>query len=408
MTDSFFLFGDYTEDKVSGVAFKNLILKKEIIQYLDQKGSATINEISSQINSSPPKTNDLVQELMEHEVLIDLGKNETTVGRRPQLYGLNSDSLYFLGVDVQNNKVEMGLLNFREELVEIDSFAFDLENNKASLHALCELINTFLDRNPSWRKKTVRVGVNLSGRVNYHTGYSHNYFNFLDQPLSKTFKQKIGIITTIENDTRARAYGEFHNLKLKGRSNILYVYADYGVGLGVMIDGQLHYGKSGYSGEFGHIPFFNNEIICRCGKKGCLETEASGRALIMDFKRKLESGSSSLVTKNKPVEKLLMEDIIQAANADDTLAIELVSIIGSKLGRAVSTLIHLYNPELIVFGGALTKTGDHFFLPLQMAINKYSIQLVRNDTALVISENRSGEGVLGACLLSKDRVLNAV
>ena len=80
------------------------------------------------------------------------------------------------------------------------------------------------------------------------------------------------------------AYGEFCCGVLTNEKNVLFVNMDYGVGLGILVDGKVYYDKSGFSGEFGNIPFFNNEIICGCGKKGCLETEASGVALLRNFK----------------------------------------------------------------------------------------------------------------------------
>jgi len=400
-------FDALSDPTITGVAFKNLILKKKIIQFLDKKGNATINEIGSRLKTSSPKVNNLIQELMESQLVADLGKVETGVGRRPQIFGLLSSSIYFLGVDVSNHKLEIGLVNFKEEMVHLDTLPFELENNQESLDRLIALLSNFMDSNSDWKGKIVRIGVNLSGRVNHNTGFSHNYFNFHPEPLSEVLREELGIITYIENDTRAKAFGEFRKKDLRDKKNVLFVNADYGIGLGVMINGQLHYGKSGYSGEFGHIPFFNNEIICRCGKKGCLETEASGRALVEDFRSALKSGSTSSLQRTMEVDRIQMEDIIQAAIEDDMLAIELIGAVGSKLGKGISTLIHLYNPELILFGGALTATGDHFFLPLQMAVNKFSLNLVKNDTALMMSEADKGTGVWGACLLAKHMLINS-
>ncbi|RAV28433.1 ROK family transcriptional regulator [Sinomicrobium soli] len=400
-------FTELSDEHLSGVTYKNLLLKKKIVRYLDHKGKTTINHISKSLNISAPKTNALLQELIDIGLVKDYGKMETGVGRKPQLFGLISDSIYFLGVNVREHHVDVGLINFNEDLICIEkNIPYELENTESSLLRLCTLINTFIDRETAWKDKIVRIEINLSGRVNHQTGYSHNYFNFHDEPLNRIIRQKTGITTFIENDTRAKAFGEFHLNRIKNRDNILYVNADYGIGLGVMIDNNLHYGKSGYSGEFGHIPFFNNEIICRCGKKGCLETEASGRALVQSFREKLQSGSTSGLQHQYTLKDIKMSHIIEAALQDDMLAIELIGAIGAKLGKAVSTLIHLYNPELILFGGALASTGDHFFLPLQMSVNKYSINLVKNDTELKLSEFGDEAGVWGSCLLAKNRLLN--
>jgi predicted NBD/HSP70 family sugar kinase len=181
---------------------------------------------------------------------------------------------------------------------------------------------------------------------------------------------------------------------------------DYGIGLGIVLDGKVYYGRSGFSGEFGHIPLFNNEIICQCGKKGCLETEASGNALIRKFKERIKKGSTSSVLKNnKSPEQIGIEDIINGANNEDTLCIELLSEIGEKLGKGLAVLINIFNPELIILGGTLSETGDYLGLPSKNALNKLSLSLVNNDTSLKMSKLGEKAGVIGACLIARSKVM---
>src|SRR5690606_1818571 len=190
--------------------------------------------------------------------------------------------------------------------------------------------------------------------------------------------------------------------------NILFLNIDHGIGLGIVIDGQLYYGKSGFSGEFGHIPFFDNEIMCHCGKKGCLETEASGAALVRMFREKLKEGSSSVLTQSMKPEEIQLEHIIDAAQNDDILAIDLVGKIGENIGRGIALLINIFNPELVIIGGALAATEDYVRLPIKSAINKYSLSMLSNATSLKLSRLGDEAGVIGACLLAWNRVLSQV
>ncbi len=175
-----------------------------------------------------------------------------------------------------------------------------------------------------------------------------------------------------------------------------------------MINSHLYYGKSGFAGEFGHIPLFNNEIICKCGKKGCLETEASGQALLRLFKEKVAQGSStSIITQQKlQIDDIILDDIIKAVQYDDVLSIELIAQIGEKLGRGIALLINIFNPELVILGGSLAATGEYIRLPILSAINKYSLSLVSSDTQLKFSKLGEKAGVMGACLLVRNRLLN--
>src|SRR5690606_22852293 len=170
--------------------------------------------------------------------------------------------------------------------------------------------------------------------------------------------------------------------------------------------GKLYYGKSGFAGEFGHIPWLQNDIICHCGKKGCLETEASGMAIVKTLIKKLEEGATSIITdKVKDHSQIKIQHIIEAALHDDMLAIDLIASAGDKIGRGIASLINLFNPELVILGGILAEADAYIRLPIKNAINKYSLNLVNTDTKLTMSELGKKAGIVGACLLVRNSVL---
>ena len=205
------------------------------------------------------------------------------------------------------------------------------------------------------------------------------------------------------------AFGECNFGEVSSEKNVLFVNIDYGIGLGILINSEIYYGKSGFSGEFGHIRFFDNEIICHCGKKGCLETEASGNALVRKFKDKIEHGSTSIIIKkNKIPDTITLTDLIQAAKNEDVLCIELLAEIGEKLGMGLAAMINVFNPELIILGGTLSETGDFIRLPIRSAINKYSLSLVNSDTELRLSKLGEKAGILGACLIARNKILSVI
>ena len=403
------LFAIFSDDNTSGVVYKNKSLKRLIINQLDKVGKTTITELSKELNISVPKITSLVIELIEDGLIKDNGKFDSTGGRRASVYGLVSDAGFFVGVDVKQYYINLGLLDFKKHLITSkEKVPFKLENTPESFDALLLIIKTFINElNPAFVKdKILGLGLNLSGRINNTTGYSYSYFYFNEEPLSVIIQKEIGIQTFIENDSRAMAYGEFCNGDSKDARNVLFVNMDYGIGLGILIDGKLYYGKSGFGGEFGHIPIFENEIICHCGKKGCLETEASGLALIRKFKIKIQQGStSSVMKKKKNLNDVTLLDIILAAKNEDTLCIELLSEIGEKIGKGIAILINIFNPELLILGGILSETGDYIRLPIRSAINKYSLSLVNTDTQLKLSKLGEKAGVIGACLIARNKVL---
>ncbi len=401
------IFGD---EATTGVAYKNRWLKRQIINFINIGGSSTITDLSLKLGSSIPKTTSLVNELMEDGLLEEHGKIDSTGGRRASVFGLVASSGFFLGVDVHRYHINIGLIDFRKDLVKMDeNLPFLLTNTPESYKELVRIVDDFVKSLGVERTQILAACFNLSGRVNTENGYSFSFFHFQEAPLSESLSRDMGIRCFVENDSRAMAFGEFFGGKPFEVNNALFLNMDYGLGLGIFADGKMYYGKSGFSGEIGHVPMFQNEIICHCGKKGCLETEASGWALVEMFREKIRQGVSSAVMKKCPdLEKVKLEDIVNGALMDDVLCIELISDLGEKLGRALAFLINVFNPEWVILGGTLSKTGDYIRLPMRSAINKYSLGLVNNDTQLRLSKIGVSAGVIGGALLARHRLMQTI
>ncbi|TCV10878.1 putative NBD/HSP70 family sugar kinase [Sphingobacterium alimentarium] len=406
MTSNF--FKHIHEANKNGVAYKNIRLKKKILAYFATRETATIAELSKEFNISIPKINESVTELIQDELVKDYGKTTSAVGRKPNTYGLVANAAYFIGVQVGVDNLSISMINMKKDIVsQKDNILYSLQNNEESLLDICKEINEFISKHSIVKEKILGVGINLTGRINYRTGYSYSYFNFYENPLSELFEQNLGIPTFLENDTKALSYAEFNSGTLADEKDALFVNVDNGIGLGILIDGKLYYGKSGFSGEFGHISIFDNDIICKCGKKGCLETEASGYALIRRVTDEINNGATSILTKKfKKTEDIKLNDIISAAKKDDNLCIESINYIGDKLGRGIASLINIFNPELIIIGGVVAKCEEYLSLPLKNAVNKYSLSSVNRDTKIILSSKSDNLASYGACLLLRDRLLN--
>lgn len=399
-------FEDLRNDAITGVAYKNLQQKKQILSRFVHTGNATIADLSREMNASVPKVGELVNELMADGLVKDYGKLEAAAGRRPNQYGLEADSVFFVGVDIKQYYVNLALGDFRNNLVRIrEKVPFHLKNTPEALDQLCDIIREFIAGSGKSKRKILGIGVNLSGRINYRSGYSYSFFHFQEDPLSKVIEQRLGISTFLENDSRAVAYGEFSSGSYNEK-HAVFLNLEHGIGMGMLSNGQLYYGKSGFAGDIGHIPIFDNDILCHCGKKGCLETEASGAALTRTFISHLREGHNSIVANRFPnFDDIQLEDILAAVQQEDTLAISLIAQTGEKLGRGIAVLINLLNPELVIIGGALATAGDYILLPMKRSVNKYALTLANNDAKLVLSRKGEQAGMAGACLLVRDRLL---
>ncbi|MDR1258775.1 MAG: ROK family transcriptional regulator [Tannerellaceae bacterium] len=387
---------------------KSTILKKKIIRYLILSGESAIADISREIEMSVPTVTRLVVELIEEGFISDLGKQSTNGGRRPNVYGINPEAGYFVGVDVSRKRVMLGTIDFNGRKLDEDQRSdYELANTEESLANLCDIIGRYVDSLPVPKDKILQVGVSLSGRISASSGYSHSFFYFGERPLSQVIEEKTGIPTTLENDSRAMAYGEYMAGVVRGEKHILFVNLNWGLGAALILDGRLYYGKSGYSGEFGHICAFDNEVICGCGKKGCIETEASGFAMQRLLVERCRQGSTTILSE-LIVEKgeVSLPEFVDAVLKEDVLAIEIVEYMGLNLGRWLAGMINVLNPELVIIGGPLSQTQDYIRLPIKSAMKKYSLNLVNQDTDLVISKLGERAGLTGICLLCRSRTLD--
>ena len=386
---------------------KSALVKKRIITHYIYNGSSTITDLSKELDLSIPTVTKFISEMCEDGYINDYGKLETSGGRHPSLYGLNPESGYFIGVDIKKFAVNIGLINFKGDMMELKmNIPYKFENTPEAMEELCRLISSFIKKTKVNTEKILNININISGRVNPESGYSFSQFNFSERPLAEVLTDKIGCQVCIDNDTRAMTYGEYLQGCVKGEKNIIFVNISWGLDIGIIIDGKIYTGKSGFSGEFGHINVFDNEILCHCGKKGCLETEASGSAIYRILQERIKKGECSILSgrANNQELPLTLDEIISAVNKEDLLCIEIVEEIGQKLGKQIAGLINIFNPELVIIGGTLSLTDDYIAQPIKTAIRKYSLNLVNQDSVITVSKLKDRAGIVGACMLARSRM----
>ncbi|MBO5708358.1 MAG: ROK family transcriptional regulator [Bacteroidales bacterium] len=398
------------ESFLNNIGGKNAILKKQIIALCVNEGDYSIADLSKELNTSIPTITKLVGELIEEGFIVDMGKQGTNGGRRPSIYGLNPSAGYFVGIDVRKDSIGIAVTDFKGQITDaVSDVQFTLLNSEISLRELCETVKDYLGKSNIPTEKVRAYGINLTGRVNHETGYCFTYFIGEDRPIGAFMEDELEAPVFVENDSRAMTYGEYICGVAGNEKNMLFINVSWGLGMGMIVDGKLSYGKSGYSGEIGHFPFMDNNQICHCGKTGCLETGASGSAIHRMFIEKLEEGRASVLAEAyRNGEKISLQDILNAVAEEDVLAIEIVEKTGATLGRAIAGLINIFNPELVVIGGIVSKAKDYLLLPVKSTIQKHSLNLVSKDTVIKFSKLGEKAGPIGACMLSRSRLLGLI
>lgn len=394
-----------TENK--GLSHKNNLIKRSIIAYMAVNGESTLAELTRELRISVPTITKLVQELVDEGIVNDLGKVETPGGRRPNVFGLTNSTIYFAGINVGRDRMTYVITDLQNNIIqEVVDDTFELSDRTQCLEKICSNIENFIDNCGIDKSKILGVGVCIVGRVNTVQGRSYKYFTNIEESLKEIIEKRIGLRVLVENDTRSRCYAEYTCGRSKEENDVIYLHLGLGVAIGIVIDGKLYYGKNGFAGEFGHIPFFDNEKICFCGKKGCLETEVSGIAIEEKMCELMKSGANTILRpKYEKKEPIHINDIIAAARNDDNLSIELIEEAGEKVGKAVAFLINIFNPETVIVGGNLAAAGDYIMLPLKSATNKYSLNLVYKDTKFRLSKMSDNAPAWGVAMLIRNQII---
>ena len=382
--------------------------KKDILALCSNKASYSVADLSRELCTSIPRVTRIVNEMIQEGYLVETGKQESATGRRPSLYGLNPAAGEFVGIDVEQDSISIAVTDFPGRLVHFSGdLPFHLEGNESSVAGFCTFVQDHLTHCGFDLNRIRSYGVDLTGRVNYRTGYSYSYFISEGRPIQSLLQAGFGKPVSVENDSRAMAYGEYMMGVSSKEGTILFLNVGWGLGMGIVMDGKLFTGKSGFSGEIGHFPMLDNNLYCRCGKIGCLETGASGSALYRLMSEKLREGCPSSLTRQYLEGKgFTLDDILQAVDREDVTAIECVEKVGATLGRALAGLINLFNPDLVVVGGRVSVTERYLMPTLKSAVNKYSLNLVNNDTVIMASRLGKEAGAIGSSLLSKSRLLD--
>ena len=223
------------------------------------------------------------------------------------------------------------------------------------------------------KNKILGIGIGMPGFVDAQHGVNYTFFQNKGA-IHEIVTAHTGIPVFVENDSSIVALAELRFGIARNRKNAMVINIGWGVGLGMIIDGELFRGENGFAGEFSHIPLFDNGKLCSCGKSGCLETETSLFVIVEKAKEGIRTGRvTSLKDLIKGTEESLEKDaetIIAYAGRGDRFAIELLSEAGYNIGRGIAILIHLLNPGLVVLSGrgALAGNGRRQFNRLLMNI----------------------------------------
>ncbi|MFD3000174.1 ROK family protein [Pontibacter toksunensis] len=383
--------------------------KIKIIKHLYVKGAKTNTELCNRFSISSPTSMGLLNELIAEGLVEKQGQGKSVGGRKPDLYGLKDNSLFVLSIEMERFKTRMAIFDNNNNIVSgTCTYPIKISKDLSAVEQLYEYASSLILASGIDTDKLVGIGISMPGLVTPKEGNNYSYLvsqyipDLLVQhttvSLQQILEKKFNKHVYLQNDVKSAALAEFRFGLAQNKKDVLVISMDWGIGLGVIMDGKLRNGSSGFAGELGHIPLVENGALCHCGKRGCLETVASGLALAQMAKEGIKAGKASILNRlsDQEIDQIEPQIIIDAANKGDQYAISILSEIGIHLGKGIAILIQLFNPELIILGGKIAEAKQFITTPIQQSVNTYCMTQLRESTTIALSKLGKDAGILGS------------
>jgi len=360
-------------------------------------------EISKITGASIPTVTKQIEDLIAAGYITEKGLAQSAIGRRPMVYSLVADKHFILSVAMDQFYTRMAIVDMNGNFVTaIKDTPLRLQDNPMALDQLVTLANEFIDQSGIKRNKIFAAGISMPGFVDVPAGNNRSFLITSGKSLRDTLTEQLNIPVFIDNDSSVIALAELKFGIGKSKSEIMVINLSWGIGLGMIICDKIYRGFKGYAGEFSHIPIFDNEMICSCGKRGCLETQASLITIENKAAEEIRKGTfTSLKLEN---DKVNISAVIAEALKGDSLSIKIISFAGYQIGRAIAILIHILNPEVIVLSGRASSAGKFWIAPIQQAINDYSIPIITEGIDITLSRMGFKAQLIGSAALAIDHL----
>lgn len=251
------------------------------------------------------------------------------------------------------------------------------------------------------------IGISVPGLVDSEEGILRLAPNFRgrDLHIAGPWQNRFGLPVYVENDANAAALGEYFFGAAKDAPNALYLGANSGIGGGILIDGHIFRGSGGFAGEIGHMTINPKGELCSCGKRGCWETLIGPRAIVERYRRLVAGGTASPLANN--LHHVTLPDMVKAAQMGDLAADAVLQEAGHHLGLGIANLINIFNPQLVILGGALGLTHEALIPMIRDTVKQNSLFPMRNSLSIVPSEYGLEDSVMGAVALVLDDLMRS-
>lgn len=397
---------------ITNISYVSKINKTKILALIRSRELISRAEIGKEMGLSLPTVSRLVDSLIHHERLVtEEGTAAPSRGRPPQLVRFAGDSNYVIGLNIGATTVSGILSNLNAEIqVELRIPSQPRDGFHTMMRRTAELIERLILESQVDSRQVLGVGIGIGGLVDPQTSrisYSA-IFDWIDVDIPAELNRYVNLPIKVDNDVRVMALGELWYGIGEKVKNFICVHVGYGIGAAYIQDGKPYFGSTGMAGEFGYITVEKDSSRADSGIRGCLQSLASGHAIAEKAQEALSENPDSLLHSlcGGDLSNITAKNVADAAIQGDALSKEILAQAAEYLGIGIANLVNLLNPQAIVIGGGVSRTGDDFIDCVRKAVYPRVLPGLTNKLIIQPSAHGNRSKVLGAIALALNEVLS--
>jgi predicted NBD/HSP70 family sugar kinase len=390
-------FGAQTDEVTSLLRIVNMVRTGE---------AATRPEIGRVTGLGRGVVTQRVDQAIDMGFLADGEFGPSSGGRAPRTLRFRSEQGRIVVCALGALHIRVGIASLDGDIVEHAHRAWDIARGPAeTIDTALEMLDELLARHedvPVWG-----VAVGIPGPVDFESGRPvappiMPGWNGFD--VRRRFEQRFDAPTWVDNDVNLLAFSERAHRHEEGL-DLIFCKVGSGIGAGLLSRGRIHRGANGAAGDIGHVRVRDSEAVCRCGKIGCLEAEAGGWALVRDAERAVADGAGGALARVVEAGEHITPEAISLAAVDgDALAISLIQRSARLVGESIAALVNMFNPAVIVVGGAVSAAGEVFLAEVRQRVYELSLPLATRDLSIVRSHGDEKEPLRGGAEMVREQL----
>src|SRR5690625_1778384 len=383
-----------------------------VLKSIYKEGPVSNAEISKKSELTFATIGNITSELLEIEAIRESGYGKSNGGRRPVLYEFNWDNYYVIALDIGVTQISAALVNFKGNIYkQYNTNMSDFSMNINLIERVYSVVDQLISQTDLSLSKIVGIGVSAPGPIDEDDGKiltPPNLQGVKNVNIKELLEQRYHLTTILEKDANAAALAEQWFGSVHSKENILYIFADQGIGGGIIIDSRIFRGFKNGAGEIGHMSIDIDGPRCNCGNFGCLESLASGIALVKRVKQEIHRGAKSSLSDLylNHEESLTLETIVEHCKKGDLLAESIIDEMGRYLGIGVTNAINFFAPTMVIFGGQMIELNPETIQVTEEIAKDRGFSTYSNDIKFIKSSFGKQSSLMGAASIIQQKIFD--